>query len=219
MSTLIRVDRNGTEYHEGKVTCERCGGLGVISGYKHVFGGVCFECNGDGVVNKTWKVYTPEHAEKLRLKKELRDTEKATILRKKIDVEELIESAKREQREKESAEQDRLHKEKLSTLAYVGEIGEKLELDVTYTNRYDYKNVFGTVNIFKFKDELGNVLVWKTSSWLEILVDGYFESIQLDSKIRIKATIKEHEEYNGEKQTLIVRVKVLKVYGAESDED
>lgn len=215
MSTLIRVDRNGTEYHEGPVTCERCGGLGVISGYKHVFGGVCFECNGLGVVTKKWKVYTPEHEEKLRLKRLERNEKDAVKLKEKITVEALIEEAKREQKAKEEDKKEQERKERLETLAYVGEVGKKVELDVTYKSRYDYKNAYGNVNIFKLEDENGNVLVWKTSSWLEIVVDGYCESIELGSKIRIKATIKEHSDYNGEKQTLILRVTVLKVYDNE----
>lgn len=29
-------------------SCERCGGAGVISAYRHISGGVCFECEGTG---------------------------------------------------------------------------------------------------------------------------------------------------------------------------
>ena len=29
-------------------TCTRCGGLGIIEAYKHINGGMCFECNGSG---------------------------------------------------------------------------------------------------------------------------------------------------------------------------
>jgi len=32
------------------VTCNRCGGGQIIPNYKHVAGGVCFECNGAGTV-------------------------------------------------------------------------------------------------------------------------------------------------------------------------
>lgn len=28
--------------------CEKCGGLGYIDAYKHINGGICFECNGKG---------------------------------------------------------------------------------------------------------------------------------------------------------------------------
>ena len=73
--------------------------------------------------------------------------------------------------------------------------------------------MYGMVTIYKFLDENGNILIWKTASNLEkiIVVDGEkeFENIQRGETIKIKATIKEHSEYNGSKQTLVNRVKVL----------
>lgn len=32
--------------------CDRCSGIGVIDGFRHVDGGVCFDCGGSGLVEK-----------------------------------------------------------------------------------------------------------------------------------------------------------------------
>lgn len=70
--SYIRTDRNNTRYFVDK-TCPRCGGYGIIQCYGHVEGGKCFECGGSGICSgETIKVYTPEYAEKLRIRREAR---------------------------------------------------------------------------------------------------------------------------------------------------
>ena len=60
MATLLKVDKNETEYwQENK--CPKCGGSGHIYGYEHVEGGICFKCNGSGHFPHSWKKYTPEY--------------------------------------------------------------------------------------------------------------------------------------------------------------
>lgn len=63
---LIKTDRNGTQYYASNV-CRKCGGTGYIHGYEHIDGARCWECGATGRVTKpyTWKVYTPEYAQKL----------------------------------------------------------------------------------------------------------------------------------------------------------
>lgn len=63
---LVRVDRNGTQYFASNV-CRKCGGRGYINGYEHIDGARCWECGTTGFVSKpyTWKIYTPEYAQKL----------------------------------------------------------------------------------------------------------------------------------------------------------
>ena len=50
-----RAKRSATIQARAKVTtakCERCGGAGRISAFKHVNAGVCFDCEGTG---KDWR--------------------------------------------------------------------------------------------------------------------------------------------------------------------
>ena len=84
---------------------------------------------------------------------------------------------------------------------YVGTIGERRDFvckmvgHFTYESHYSY---YGETNhIYKFEDENGDIVVWNTVSWVEEDKPEY----------RFKATVKEHSEYKGEKQTVIARPK------------
>jgi hypothetical protein len=65
---------------------------------------------------------------------------------------------------------------------------------------------FGTQTMFahSFKDDNGNKLVWKTTSYMS--GDG-------GERVLLKGTIKDHSEYDGEKQTLLTRCKIQEVEG------
>lgn len=80
---------------------------------------------------------------------------------------------------------------------HVGQVGDKVELDVTYIRTGNYSTKFGTTYVHTFEDGDGNEFVWKTSSF------GDFPA----GKNHIKATIKDHDEYKGVKQTILTRCK------------
>ena len=92
------------------------------------------------------------------------------------------------------------------TSEYIGEIGKRMELTLTLERRtwFETESYAGygmtTTWIHCFKDEHGNVLVWKTSNCLDI---------EEGETIKCKATIKDHSVYRNKKQTLITRLKVL----------
>lgn len=81
---------------------------------------------------------------------------------------------------------------------YVGQVKQRLELNVTCKKIFGYDTEFGYKQVFTFNDENGNELVWKTTSCPEI-AEG--------DELTIKGTIKEHYIYDGVKQTSISRVK------------
>ena len=83
---------------------------------------------------------------------------------------------------------------------HIGEIGSKVDIEVTHVRTRYYDTRFGTTWVHTFKDASGNVLVWKTSCACLDIEDG--------GKARIKATIKDHDEYNGVKQTILTRCKI-----------
>ena len=103
-------------------------------------------------------------------------------------------------------ERIRKEKERISEIEnqkYFGNPKDKftnIECIGTYTASYD--TMYGFTRIYKFVDKDNHVFVWKTSS----CVDGmpYKESV----KCVISGTVKEHNEYNDEKQTVILRTKV-----------
>lgn len=85
---------------------------------------------------------------------------------------------------------------------YVGNVGDKFEGLVTLVKVHTYETHFtyyGELNfIYKFKDQNGNTLIWKTSN----------RSLEEGETYRIKGTIKEHSEYDGDKQTVLTRCKI-----------
>jgi len=81
---------------------------------------------------------------------------------------------------------------------FVGKVNDKIEIEVTLIKKFSYDTIYGTTYIYKFEDQSGNTLVWKTGS----------KELKENEKYKVKGTIKEHEEYRGEKQTQLTRCKV-----------
>lgn len=83
---------------------------------------------------------------------------------------------------------------------YIGKIGERLDFDIYSVNCViSFPTDYGMMRIYRFDTTDGNVLVWKTSNFIE----------NTDEVKKIKATVKKHTEYNSEKQTELSRVKIL----------
>lgn len=109
---------------------------------------------------------------------------------------------------------------------YVGAVGDKISTEVTLVNRYEYTDYkfsyYGNTHyIYTMKDSDGNVYVWKSTSIMGLVMkddslkgghfirkdDTYF--IRKGDVIQIKGTVKDHSEYNGTKQTVLTRCKVV----------
>ena len=89
---------------------------------------------------------------------------------------------------------------------WMGEVGEKIKQKLKYlfTIVFETEYCFGyrrteTKFIHKFVDEAGNIFVWKTGNGIEC---------QSGTMLEVKGTIKDHDTYNGEKQTILTRCKV-----------
>ncbi len=78
---------------------------------------------------------------------------------------------------------------------------DKIEMNVEVVGVYGYSTQFGYMNIITMLNEAGNVLVWKTGSASDAFSKG--------ASLKIKATIKGHDEFRGVKQTSIIRVKAI----------
>lgn len=76
---------------------------------------------------------------------------------------------------------------------YIGEIGQRLTVDVAEMALLtSWETQWGWTYLYKFVDTAGNVLVW-------------FASRCIEETKKIKATVKEHTERDGIKQTVITR--------------
>ena len=223
---LIKTDKNGTKYFNKRVWCDRCGGSGTYrwgaiqtDGNGHVIGstyaGTCFKCNGAGKVWEIVKEYTPEYRAKLDAANEKRKAKQ----RAKWEAERAEREAERREREaqwaKEREERRKAEEARKAVSQFVGNVGERITATVKLEKKVTYEvpsfTGFGKDIkwIYIFVDESGNKLVWKTSKpcWKEG-EDGCEHPIQEGDEMTIKATVKDHTEYKGEKQTEIQRAKV-----------
>lgn len=102
----------------------------------------------------------------------------------------------------------KLPKEDKLVSEYVGTVGEKLDIEVTFSKMFSYERQafrgWGTewVGIFKFVDDNGNILIWNTTASPEV---------EVGKRYQLTGTIAEHKEYGEDKQTILKRCKVKAV--------
>ena len=114
----------------------------------------------------------------------------------KSNVKEIVDNVKNEYSVQKNRES--------STSEYVGNVGDKINVELTLTNYYTMDNpysYYGTISIYTFKDNEGNVYVWKTNN-------GLYD-YDIGDTLNIRGSIKDHKEYKGIKQTILTRCKVI----------
>lgn len=83
---------------------------------------------------------------------------------------------------------------------YYGKIGDKFELELRCVKGFGFDTDFGEMFVWKFVDAENHVFVWKTGK--DIKNSGE------QPVLKVKGTIKDHNEYHGEQQTVITRCKI-----------
>ena len=81
---------------------------------------------------------------------------------------------------------------------YFGNIGDKLELNLTLIHTGGYETMYGYTYVYAFVDSEGHQFIWKTGCYLD-------ESE--GSTLTVRGTIKAHSEYRGARQTELTRCK------------
>lgn len=81
---------------------------------------------------------------------------------------------------------------------FVGEIGERIEVDVEVKRAIPLENYYGNI-IFTFEDDDKNVFVWKTTP----------RPIEVGTHIRLRGTVKAHNIFRDVEQTVLTRCSVL----------
>ena len=89
---------------------------------------------------------------------------------------------------------------------YVGKEGEKMKLALTLTDTITYEGLYGFGTIYKFADENGNVLAWKTTARL---TDANGDLVKVDDTVTLTFTVKSHDTFREVPQTNIIRVKAV----------
>ncbi len=117
---------------------------------------------------------------------------------------------------------------------HVGTVKERADFELTLLGSPSWEGSFGLTFCHLFMDADGNKLIWKTGNSLgmDTFVNYADESddlievpegtegswpqwlrVEKGQKIVLKATIKEHGEREGEKQTVLTRAKLLRLVG------
>lgn len=106
---------------------------------------------------------------------------------------------------------------------WVAEPKQRVDLELTLVRDYSYERhayrssyYTETAHIYTLADDDGNCYVWKTTNDIEQKVvdeNGYVEYIaaEVGDRVLMRATVKEHGEYRGIKQTVINRPKINQV--------
>jgi len=102
------------------------------------------------------------------------------------------------------AEEEVLRAKDLANAAHVGTIGKRIDFGwLTLADLSGYEDDYGYVTVQTFRDEAGRLIVYKGKAPIE---DG---DISIGERMRVTATVKDHSEYRGVKQTIISRPKVV----------
>ena len=191
---LLKQYKNGNKLFGTVTRCMKCSGSGkVIWSYADH---VCFDCNGKGWYFEKETEYTPENLAKREAK-----------LAKKREQFERERAEREAEQAKREAEWKAVHEEMMRIRRghYFGTVGEKIEIEVTYTGCSSFETLYGWMNVYRFDTDDGAHLVWKSSADL-----GGTERMVLEGdRIKIRATIKDHKEYKEIEQTELTRVKVV----------
>jgi hypothetical protein len=111
---------------------------------------------------------------------------------------------------------------------FLGVASEKVQATLTVEKKFQIENnssFYGqrnTTDIYLMRDENGNRIIYKTQAYLSLPCpegetsnwldkDGqYVRDVVEGDVFKAKFTIKAHQEYKGEKQTVVLRLKIIK---------
>jgi hypothetical protein len=93
-------------------------------------------------------------------------------------------------------------KEEKKESQWIGEVRDKLSLTVTCVKTKWIESMYGTSQLCIFLDDEGNELKWFNSGRTEA---------EIDTRYHLTGTIKKHEDYRGQKSTLLTRCKIKPV--------
>lgn len=85
---------------------------------------------------------------------------------------------------------------------WIGKVGDKVDMKLTLVFNTSFETAYGRTYLYKFEDEDKNSVVWMSSVYYEV---------SDNKEWNLRGTIKNHNEYKGEKQTLVTRCKMEKV--------
>jgi hypothetical protein len=180
--------------------CGKCGGDGIYWLKRQSANGwgvvpdVCFPCNGNGA---TGKGYSREEVEKKAVAYEKRKAAEQAKWEAEWE-------AGREQREAEEVRRAeaiaKRESERAQFVYFPAEVGDKVEVAGEVVMLREIESQFGVSMLVVVKvAEDCEVKMFSSASWVYEIEEG--------QRVVLKAEIKAHEEYDGKKQSQLVRPK------------
>jgi len=181
--------KNGKLY--GYEDCYKCEGTGILPWHMNVSNGVCFACGGNK--KRAVRLYSEREnaSQRRRIAKQIAMEE----ARRHVTVE--INELRRIKYAVQNGFRNiaRLHEKAASN--YVGEIGQRIDIEATMTFCMGFDGFYGTTYINTFVDADGNIFFYRGNPLAK-----------KGEKISLKATVKAHAEHKGAKQTVVNRPKL-----------
>ena len=94
---------------------------------------------------------------------------------------------------------------------HIGKEKQRLDMIVTCNRIFENDGLYGVTGIHSMTDDSGNRLTWFAS--------GSAEWLEVGETYKVKATVKKHDEYKGQKQTVVNRVKIVELIEATESAD
>lgn len=91
---------------------------------------------------------------------------------------------------------------------WFGDLKTRYDMEVEVTKIRGFDSYYGVGYAISMLDKDGHTLVWFTSTEADVETCG---------KYKVKATVKKHDTYNGWKQTIVTRVKIIEELNNESN--
>lgn len=98
---------------------------------------------------------------------------------------------------KEKKEQKEVKKPKIEVSKYVGNVGDKIEVEIVVTKIMSFEGRFGVTYFIQMKDDEGNTYNWYT---------GSKHKMEENKRYSIKGKVKAHTLYRGAEQTTLFYV-------------
>jgi DNA/RNA endonuclease YhcR with UshA esterase domain len=93
--------------------------------------------------------------------------------------------------------------EKAETIEYVGNVGEKVTVTGTITRNQTIETMYGFSHLVIVEGEGFIAKLFTTAKWSETPASDVGKSVTL------AGTVKDHNEYNGTRQTVLTRAKLV----------
>ena len=96
--------------------------------------------------------------------------------------------------------------DKRAASEHVGEVGERIEIEGVARLITSFENAYGTSYMYMIEDADGNAYKFIGKG---IHTADNINGAHKNFKLKAKFTVKAHDEYNGQKQTVVNRPKVI----------